>query len=124
MFLESKCPVCKSSRIRRGYRPTPIWSKLMLRFNLLCDNCNWEFAGFALPWKIPSKTVRGSKNRKSISEVTQEKEIQNSSFSLAEEAASGKEMFSLAEEAALSRETFAAAKPVRKRIKKRIKTKV
>ncbi|MGI9034763.1 MAG: hypothetical protein ACR2GD_01875 [Pyrinomonadaceae bacterium] len=58
-----KCPVCKSSRIRRGYRPTPVWSKIILRFNLLCENCNWEFRDFALAWKLPAKSIRHSKKR-------------------------------------------------------------
>lgn len=60
-----KCPVCKSSRIRRGYRPTPLWSKMIFRFNLLCDGCNLEFTGFALPWMIPKKTGKKSKVPKS-----------------------------------------------------------
>ena len=34
---------CKSDRIRRGYRPTSIFSKIVFRYNLLCDKCNWEF---------------------------------------------------------------------------------
>ncbi|MCY7377440.1 MAG: hypothetical protein LH472_15880 [Pyrinomonadaceae bacterium] len=56
-----KCPRCSSNRVRRGYRPTPLWSKLLFRYNLLCDNCNWEFKGFAIPGTVSSKP---SKKRK------------------------------------------------------------
>lgn len=58
------CPRCKSDRIRSGYRPTSFFQKLMFRYNLLCDNCNWEFIGFAIPGTVSSK----SKRRKKISE--------------------------------------------------------
>lgn len=63
-MISQKCPRCHSSRIRRGYRPTPIWSRLLLRYNLLCDNCNWEFVGFALPGFISPRQTRSSKQRK------------------------------------------------------------
>src|SRR5437868_2949389 len=62
-MISQKCPVCHSKRIRRGYRPTPFWSKLLLRYNLLCDNCNWEFIGFAAPGFISPQT-KSSKQRK------------------------------------------------------------
>ena len=55
------CPRCKSSRVRHGYRPTPLFRKLMCRFNLLCNDCNWEFVGFAIPGTVPSKTKRKKK---------------------------------------------------------------
>lgn len=48
-MISQNCPVCHSSRIRRGYKPTRFWNKLIFRYNLLCDACNWEFAGFAIP---------------------------------------------------------------------------
>jgi len=48
-MISQKCPRCRSERVRLGYRPTPIWSRLIGRYNLLCDNCNWEFVGFAVP---------------------------------------------------------------------------
>jgi hypothetical protein len=63
-MISQKCPRCRSSRIRRGYRPTPIWSRLLFRYNLLCDNCNWEFVGFALPGFISPMQTRSSKQRK------------------------------------------------------------
>ena len=63
-MISQKCPVCYSSRIRRGYRPTRFWSKLFFRFNLLCDNCNWEFVGFAFPGFASSKQTKSSRDRK------------------------------------------------------------
>lgn len=63
-MISQRCPACDSSRIRRGYRPTRFWSKLMLRYNLLCDNCNWEFVGFALPGFISTKQTKSSKERR------------------------------------------------------------
>ncbi len=48
-MISQKCPKCRSSRIRRGYRPTPFLAKLIFRYNLLCDSCNLEFRGFAFP---------------------------------------------------------------------------
>lgn len=59
------CPRCSSSRVRRGYRPTSFFSKLIFRYNLLCDNCNWEFKGFAVPGTVSTKP---SKKRKKTDE--------------------------------------------------------
>lgn len=59
------CPRCSSNRVRRGYRPTPIWSKLLFRYNLLCDNCNWEFRGFAIPGTVSTKPTRKPKKEDS-----------------------------------------------------------
>jgi hypothetical protein len=53
-----KCPKCKSSYIRQGYRPTPLLMKILCIYNLLCDNCNWEFRGFGLLGTVPRKTKR------------------------------------------------------------------
>ena len=54
-MVSQKCPRCKSSRIRRGYRPTPIWLKVVFIYNLLCDHCNWEFRGIAVPGTVGKK---------------------------------------------------------------------
>ena len=51
-MISQRCPVCKSKRIRRGYRVTPFWQKIVFVYNLLCDNCNWEFRGFAVPGTV------------------------------------------------------------------------
>ncbi len=53
-----RCPKCKSSRVRQGYRPTPILLKIAFTYNLLCDECNWEFIGFAIPGTVTKKTKK------------------------------------------------------------------
>lgn len=63
-MISQKCPKCNGSRIRRGYRPTPFWSKLFFRYNLLCDGCNLEYKGFAVPGTVKSRS--GSKRRKQV----------------------------------------------------------
>lgn len=73
-MISQKCPKCNSSRIRAGYRPTPLWSLLFFRFNLLCDNCNWEFRGFAVPGTVSSKSKRSNK-RQSDSVVKAKKDV-------------------------------------------------
>lgn len=60
-MISQNCPKCKSKRIRRGYRQTPLWSKILFRFNLLCDGCNWEFMGFAVPGTISAKPTKKRK---------------------------------------------------------------
>lgn len=64
-MISQKCPKCSSGRVRRGYRTTSIFSKIFFRFHLLCDNCNWEFKGFALPFAKGSVNS-GAKKRKKI----------------------------------------------------------
>jgi hypothetical protein len=54
-MISQRCPKCRSSRIRRGYRPTPYWSRVIFRYNLLCDSCNLEFKGFAVPFTVESR---------------------------------------------------------------------
>lgn len=56
------CPKCKSKRVRLGYRPTPTYLKIIFRYHLLCDECNWEFTGFAIPGTIPKKTRKKKTN--------------------------------------------------------------
>ena len=70
-MISQRCSKCGSKRVRRGYRPTPLWSKILFRYNLLCDNCNWEFAGFAVPGTVTSKPTRSGKKPKN-SEVEKE----------------------------------------------------
>jgi hypothetical protein len=62
-MISQKCPKCLSNRVRRGYRPTPLWSKVLFRYNLLCDNCNWEFTGFAVPGTVSSKPTKNPKKK-------------------------------------------------------------
>lgn len=66
-MISQQCPICGSSRIRRGYLPTPLWSKLLFRYQLLCDSCNWQFVGFALPGFISSKQTKSSRQKKEFS---------------------------------------------------------
>ncbi len=56
--------------MRRGYRPTPFWSKMLFRYHLLCDNCNWEFTGFAVPGTVSAKPTRNPK-KKPVGKITQ-----------------------------------------------------
>lgn len=62
-MISQRCPKCLSDRVRLGYRPTPIWSKILLRYHLLCDNCNWEFVGFAVPGTVSHKPTRKKKSK-------------------------------------------------------------
>jgi hypothetical protein len=62
-MISQRCPKCGSSRIRHGYTPTPIWSKFLFRYNLLCDGCNWEFKGFAVPGTVSTKPSRKPKRK-------------------------------------------------------------
>ena len=54
-MISQRCPRCRSNRIRRGYRPTIFLSKVLFRYHLLCDGCNWEFKGFAVPGTVGHK---------------------------------------------------------------------
>lgn len=69
-MVSQKCPRCAGSRIRRGYRPTPIWLKIFFRYYLLCDNCNWEFTGFAVPGTVSAKPTRKSKKLQTVEKNT------------------------------------------------------
>lgn len=68
-MISQRCPKCHSSRIRAGYRPTPLWSKLLFRYHLLCDGCNWEFSGFAVPGTVSSKTKRTGRKQSEIPDI-------------------------------------------------------
>jgi len=70
-MISQRCPKCNSTRIRAGYRPTLLWSKLLFRYNLLCNNCNWEFKGFAVPGTVSSKTKRDKKKQSKFSDTNQ-----------------------------------------------------
>jgi hypothetical protein len=59
-----RCPKCKSKRIRLGYHPTPLLLKIIFRYNLLCDDCNWEFNGFAIPGTVSRRAKK--KNSKDL----------------------------------------------------------
>lgn len=63
-MIAQKCPKCRSTRVRRGYRPTPIWLKVIFRYNLLCDSCNLEFRGFAFPAAPKPKSRKKLRNQR------------------------------------------------------------
>ena len=60
-MISQRCPKCRSDRIRRGYRPTSFFLKIFFRYNLLCNKCNWEFTGFAVPGTVDHKPERKKK---------------------------------------------------------------
>lgn len=63
-MISQRCPKCRSSRVRRGYQPTPLLLRMIGLYNLLCDNCNLLFRGFAVPGTVPKPgTRRGKKHR-------------------------------------------------------------
>ena len=41
--------------MRRGYTDTPLLLRMIGVYNLLCDNCNLLFRGFALPGTVPAR---------------------------------------------------------------------
>lgn len=51
-MLGRRCPKCRSTRIRHGYKPTPLLFRIFGIYNLLCDHCNLLFTGFALPGTV------------------------------------------------------------------------
>jgi ribosomal protein L37AE/L43A len=63
-MISQRCPKCKSSRIRRGYKPNLWLFRLFGIYNLLCDHCNLLFTGFAVPGTVPKHGSRKKKNRK------------------------------------------------------------
>jgi len=72
-MASQRCPKCGSSRTRRGYRPTYWWQKIFFRYCLLCDRCNWEFVGFAIPGTVGTKATRKGEGRAASSKVTETK---------------------------------------------------
>jgi hypothetical protein len=51
-MISQKCPKCRSSRIRKGYKPTPWLFRLVGIHHLLCNHCNLLFTGFAVPGTV------------------------------------------------------------------------
>lgn len=54
-MIAQRCPKCRSSRVRRGYTDTPLLLRMIGVYNLLCDNCNLLFRGFAVPGTVPAR---------------------------------------------------------------------
>ena len=66
-----KCPKCGSSRIRRGYKRTPLPMRLIGIYHLLCDHCNLLFTGFVLPGTLKSHRRKKQKGDKKADENTE-----------------------------------------------------
>lgn len=76
-MISQNCPKCGSSRIRRGYRPTPLFFKILFQYNLLCDGCNWEFRGFAVPGTVSHKPTKKKKNNEDFNVINKTNSINN-----------------------------------------------
>ena len=44
--------------MRRGYTDSPLLLRMIGVYNLLCDNCNLLFRGFAVPGTVPARGTR------------------------------------------------------------------
>lgn len=62
-MISQRCPKCKSSRIRRGYKPTPFLLRMFGIYNLLCNHCNLLFTGFAVPGTVPKHSRKKRDNK-------------------------------------------------------------
>lgn len=107
-MISQGCPRCGSYRIRRGYRATPFWWKLFGRYNLLCNGCNWEFVGFALPGTVDSPTHRKRKKREETGKSESSETAENNNGSSAE----------------LKAQSSANGNSSRVKVKKRVKVKL
>jgi hypothetical protein len=74
-MISQKCPKCRSSRIRKGYKPTPLLFRLVGIHYLLCNHCNLLFTGFAVPG-----TVGRPSRKSSIRAGSEELKGQSSEF--------------------------------------------
>ena len=63
-MIAQRCPQCGSQRVRRGYRDAPLLLRLIGVYNLLCDNCNLLFRGFAVPGTVPPRGARRRRHHK------------------------------------------------------------
>jgi hypothetical protein len=59
-MISQKCPKCRSSRIRKGYKPTPLLLRLVGIHYLLCNHCNLLFTGFAVPGTVGRSSRKSS----------------------------------------------------------------
>lgn len=60
-MISQRCPKCRSSRIRKGYKPTPLILRLVGIHYLLCNHCNLLFTGFAVPGTVNRPSKKGQK---------------------------------------------------------------
>jgi hypothetical protein len=59
-MISQRCPKCRSSRIRKGYKPTPFLFRLVGIHYLLCNHCNLLFTGFAVPGTVGRPSRKSS----------------------------------------------------------------
>lgn len=62
-MISQKCPKCRSSRIRKGYKPTALIFRMFGIHQLLCNHCNLLFTGFAVPGTV-GRSSRKSRTKK------------------------------------------------------------
>lgn len=63
-MISQKCPKCRSSSIRKGYKPTPWILRMVGIRHLLCNHCNLLFTGFVVPGTVgKSSRKTEAKNR-------------------------------------------------------------
>ena len=63
-MISQRCPKCRSSRIRKGYKPTPLILRVVGIYYLLCNHCNLLFTGFAVPGTVNRPGKKGPKKRR------------------------------------------------------------
>ncbi len=61
-MISQRCPKCRSSKIRKGYKPTPLIFRLVGIYHLLCNHCNLLFTGFAVPGTVGKSRRSGGNN--------------------------------------------------------------
>ena len=67
-MISQKCPKCRSSRIRKGYKPTPLLFRLVGIHYLLCNHCNLLFTGFAVPGTVGRPNKRPPSSSETVKE--------------------------------------------------------
>jgi hypothetical protein len=65
-MISQRCPKCRSSRIRKGYKPTPLILRLVGIHYLLCNHCNLLFTGFAVPGTASRMSKRARKKAHAV----------------------------------------------------------
>jgi len=76
-MISQRCPKCRSSRIRKGYKPTPLLLRLVGIHHLLCNHCNLLFTGFAVPGTV-GRSGRKSTGRHGEAVKSQSGKLSNS----------------------------------------------
>ncbi len=69
-MISQRCPKCRSSRIRKGYKPTPLILRVVGIHYLLCNHCNLLFTGFAVPGTVNRSGKKSHKKARVEQEQT------------------------------------------------------